>query len=135
MEVTITNDEIVIKLQKTEHKELFDRVPVMRDVKAYFEYLLRLDKSLNGTDDVLNGFPNAESYEESIKKMSKEELIKEKEELLDEIFSYIEYINSLVPEEYTCTTYDYDLEFIPEDNAIAYLKLEADKLATLIKYL
>ena len=43
MEVKVTNDEIIVTLNKKDHKNLFDRVPVMRDVKAYFEYLLDLD--------------------------------------------------------------------------------------------
>ena len=32
MEVNVTNDEIVIKLNKKDHKNLFERVPGMRDV-------------------------------------------------------------------------------------------------------
>lgn len=135
MEVSVTNDEIVIKLSKKDHKNLFDRVPVMRDVKAYFEYLLDLDYQLNGTDSQLNGYPIAESFAESLKTMSDEELEKTKEEILQDIYNHVNYIFDAVPEEYTYTMYDYDLAFIAEDDSVAYLKLATDKLRALLAYL
>lgn len=135
MEVSVTNDEIVIKLSRKDHKNLFDRVPVMRDVKAYFEYLLDLDYQLNGTDSQLNGYPIAESFAESLKTMSDEELEKTKEEILQDIYNHVNYIFDAVPEEYTYTMYDYDLAFIAEDDSVAYLKLATDKLRALLAYL
>ncbi len=135
MEVNVTNDEIVIKLNKKDHKNLFDRVPVMKDVKAYFEYLLDLDYQLNGTDSQLNGYPIAESFAESLKTMSDEELEKTKEEILQDIYNHVNYIYDAVPEEYTYTMYDYDLAFIAEDDSVAYLKLATDKLKALLAYL
>ena len=134
MEVNVTNDEIVIKLSKKDHKRLFERVPVMRDVKAYFEYLLDLDYQLNGTDSQLNGYPIAESFASSLEKMSEEELKKVKEEILQDIYNHINYIYDAVPEEYTYTMYDYDLAFIAEDDSVAYLKLAADKLKALLAF-
>ncbi len=135
MEVNVTNDEIVIKLNKKDHKNLFDRVPVMRDVKAYFEYLLDLDYQLNGTDSQLNGYPIAESFAESLKTMSDKELEKTKEDILQDIYNHVNYIYDAVPEEYTYTMYDYDLAFIAEDDSVAYLKLATDKLKALLAYL
>ena len=135
MEVSVTNDEIVIKLNKKDHKNLFDRVSVMRDVKAYFEYLLDLDYQLNGIDSQLNGYPVAESFAESLKTMSDEELEKTKEEILQDIYNHVNYIYDAVPEEYTFTMYDYDLAFIAEDDSVAYLKLVTDKLKALMAYL
>ena len=135
MEVSVTNNEIVIKLNKKDHKNLFDRVPVMRDIKAYFEYLLDLDYQLNGTDSQLNGYPVAESFAESLKTMSDEELEKTKEEILQDIYNHVNYIYDAVPEEYTFTMYDYDLAFIAEDDSVAYLKLVTDKLKALLAYL
>lgn len=135
MEVNVTNDEIVIKLSKKDHKRLFDRVPVMRDVKAYFEYLLDLDYQLNGTDSQLNGYPIVESFAATLEKMSDEELKKAKEEILQDIYNHINYIYDAVPEEYTYTMYDYDLAFIAEDDSVAYLKLAADKLKALLAFI
>lgn len=135
MEVNVTNDEIVIKLSKKDHKRLFDRVPVMRDVKAYFEYLLDLDYQLNGTDSQLNGYPIVESFEATLEKMSDEELKKVKEDILQDVYNHINYIYDAVPEEYTYTMYDYDLAFIAEDDSVAYLKLAADKLRALLAFI
>ena len=135
MEVNVTNDEIVIKLNKKDHKNLFDRVPVMRDVKAYFEYLLDLDYQLNGTDSQLNGYPIAESFAQTLEKMSDEELEKAKDEILQDIYNHVNYIYDAVPEEYTYTMYDYDLAFIAEDDSVAYLKLATDKLKALLAFL
>ena len=135
MEVNVTNDEIVIKLSKKDHERLFDRVPVMRDVKAYFEYLLDLDYQLNGTDSQLNGYPIVESFAATLEKMSDEELKKVKEEILQDVYNHINYIYDAVPEEYTYTMYDYDLAFIAEDDSVAYLKLAADKLKALLAFI
>ena len=135
MEVNVTNDEIVIKLNKKDHKNLFDRVPVMRDVKAYFEYLLDLDYQLSGTDSQLNGYPIAESFAQTLEKMSDEELEKAKDEILQDIYNHVNYIYDAVPEEYTYTMYDYDLAFIAEDDSVAYLKLATDKLKALLAFL
>ena len=135
MEVKVTSDEIIVTLNKKDHKNLFDRVPVMRDVKAYFEYLLDLDYQLNGDDGLLNGFPNVESFTNSLSKMSDEELEKTKKELLSELFTYVTYAYDAVPEEYTFTMYDYDLEFIAENDTIAYLKYTSEKLKALLLFL
>ena len=135
MEVKVTNDEIIVTLNKKDHKNLFDRVPVMRDVKAYFEYLLDLDYQLNGDDGLLNGFPNVESFTNSLDKMSDEELEKAKKELLNELFTYVTYAYDAIPEEYTFTMYDYDLEFIAENDTIAYLKYTSEKLKALLSFL
>ena len=135
MEVKVTNDEIVIALNKKDHKNLFDRVPVMRDVKAYFEYLLDLDYQLNGTDSQLNGYPIAESFAQTLEKMSDDELKKTKDEILQDIYNHVNYIYDAVPEEYTYTMYDYDLAFIAEDDSVAYLKLATDKLKALLAFL
>ena len=135
MEVKVTSDEIIVTLNKKDHKNLFDRVPVMRDVKAYFEYLLDLDYQLNGDDGLLNGFPNVESFTNSLSKMSDEELKKTKKELLSELFTYVTYAYDAVPEEYTFTMYDYDLEFIAENDTIAYLKYTSEKLKALLLFL
>lgn len=135
MEVKVTNDEIVITLNKKDHKNLFDRVPVMRDVKAYFEYLLDLDYQLNGTDSQLNGYPIAESFAQTLEKMSDDELKKTKDEILQDIYNHVNYIYDAVPEEYTYTMYDYDLAFIAEDDSVAYLKLATDKLKALLAFL
>ena len=135
MEVNVTNDEIVIKLNKKDYKNLFDRVPVMRDVKSYFEYLLDLDYQLNGTDSQLNGYPIAESFAQTLEKMSDEELEKAKDEILQDIYNHVNYIYDAVPEEYTYTMYDYDLAFIAEDDSVAYLKLATDKLKALLAFL
>lgn len=135
MEVKVTSDEIIVTLNKKDHKNLFDRVPVMRDVKAYFEYLLDLDYQLNGDDGFLNGFPNVESFTNSLSKMSDEELEKTKKELLSELFTYVTYAYDAVPEEYTFTMYDYDLEFIAENDTIAYLKYTSEKLKALLLFL
>ena len=135
MEVKVTNDEIAITLNKKDHKNLFDRVPVMRDVKAYFEYLLDLDYQLNGTDSQLNGYPIAESFAQTLEKMSDDELKKTKDEILQDIYNHVNYIYDAVPEEYTYTMYDYDLAFIAEDDSVAYLKLAIDKLKALLAFL
>ena len=135
MEVKVTNDEIIVTLNKKDHKNLFDRVPVMRDVKAYFEYLLDLDYQLNGDDGLLNGFPNVESFTNSLDKLSDEELEKTKKELLNELFTYVTYAYDAIPEEYTFTMYDYDLEFIAENDTIAYLKYTSEKLKALLLFL
>ena len=135
MEVKVTDDEIIVTLNKKDHKNLFDRVPVMRDVKAYFEYLLDLDYQLNGDDGLLNGFPNVESFTNSLDKMSDEELEKAKKELLNELFTYVTYAYDAIPEEYTFTMYDYDLEFIAENDTIAYLKYTSEKLKALLSFL
>ena len=135
MEVKVTNDEIIVTLNKKDHKNLFDRVPVMRDVKAYFEYLLDLDYQLNGTDSQLNGYPVAESFAQTLEKMSDEDLRKAKDEILQDIYNHVNYIYDAVPEEYTYTMYDYDLAFIAEDDSVAYLKLATDKLKALLAFL
>ena len=136
MEVKTNNDEIVIKLSKKDHKQLFSRVPVMKDVKAYFEYLLDLDVQLNGSDNaVLNGCQNVESFKESLKGMDCDELNKSKDELLKDIYNYVDYIYDAVPSEYTYTSYSDELDFIPEDDSIAYLKLTTEKLKALLNYL
>lgn len=135
MEVSVTNNEIVIRLNKKDHKNIFDRVPVMRDVKAYFEYLLDLDYQLNGTDNQLNAYPIAESFAESLKMMNDIELEKVKEEILQDIYNHVNYIYDAIPNEYTFTMYDYDLTFIAEDDSIAYLKLATEKLKILLTYL
>lgn len=135
MEVKVTSDEIIVTLNKKNHKNLFDRVPVMRDVKAYFEYLLDLDYQLNGDDGHLNGFPNVESFTNSLSKMSDEEIEKTKKELLSELFTYVTYAYDAVPKEYTFTMYDYDLEFIAENDTIAYLKYTSEKLKALLLFL
>lgn len=135
MEINVTNDEIVIKLSKKDHKNLFNRVPVMKDAKAYFEYLLDLDYQLNGTDDQLNGYPTADSFAQSLEKMSDEELEKAKEDILNDIYNHVNYIYDAVPEEYTYTMYDYDLAFIAEDDSVAYLKLATDKLKVILQFL
>ena len=135
MEVKVTNDEIVITLNKKDHKYLFDRVPVMRDVKAYFEYLLDLDYQLNGTDSQLNGYSIVESFVQTLEKMSDDELKKTKDEILQDIYNHVNYIYDAVPEEYTYTMYDYDLAFIAEDDSVAYLKLATDKLKALLAFL
>ena len=135
MEVKVTDDEIIVTLNKKDHKNLFDRVPVMRDVKAYFEYLLDLDYQLNGDDGLLNGFPNVESFTNSLDKMSDEELEKTKKELLNELFTYVTYAYDAIPEEYTFTMNDYDLEFIAENDTIAYLKYTSEKLKALLSFL
>lgn len=135
MEVKVTDDEIIVTLNKKDHKNLFDRVPVMRDVKAYFEYLLDLDYQLNGDDGLLNGFPNVELFTNSLDKMSDEELEKTKKELLNELFTYVTYAYDAIPEEYTFTMYDYDLEFIAENDTIAYLKYTSEKLKALLSFL
>ena len=135
MEVKVTDDEIVVRLSKKDHKQLFDRVPVMRDVQASFEYLLDLDYQLNGDDGLLNGFPNVESFEESLKKMADEEIEKTKKDLLNDLYTYVNYTKDSVPEEYTFTMYDYDLIFIAENDTIAYLKYTADKLKALFAFI
>ena len=135
MEVKVTDDEIIVTLNKKDHKNLFDRVPVMRDVKAYFEYLLDLDYQLNGTDSQLNGYPVAESFAQTLEKMSDEDLRKAKDEILQDIYNHVNYIYDAVPEEYTYTMYDYDLAFIAEDDSVAYLKLATDKLKVLLAFL
>ena len=136
MEVKTTNDEIIIKLSKKDHKQLFSRVHVMKDVKAYFKYLLDLDYQLNGSDDAEQyGHQNVESFEMSLKDMGDTELNKQKDELLKDIYNYVDYIYDAVPEEYTFTTFDDGLVFIPEDDSIAYLKLTTDKLKALLNHL
>ena len=135
MEVEVANEEIVIRLPKKDHKQLFERIPVMRNVKAYFEYLLDLDYQLNGTDSQLNGYQIAESFAQTLEKMSDEDLEKTKEEILQDIYNHVNYIYDAVPEEYTFTTYDYDLAFIAEDDSVAYLKLATDKLKALMNFL
>lgn len=136
MEVKSTNEEIIIKLSKKDHKQLFSRVSVMKDVKAYFEYLLDLDVQLNGSDNaVLNGYQNVESFKESLKRMDCDELNKSKDELLKDIYNYVDYIYDAVPSEYTYTSYSDELDFIPEDDSIAYLKLTTDKLKALLNHL
>ena len=134
MEINVTKDEITIKLAKKDHEKLFDRVPVMRDVKAYFEYLLNLDYQLNGDGSLLNGFQNLESFKESLSSMDDSEIKKVKEDLLSDLFAYVDYASDAIPEEYTFTSYDYDLVFISEDDTIAYLKYTADKLKALIGF-
>ncbi len=136
MEVKTNNDEIIIKLSKKDHKQLFSRAPVMKDVKAYFKYLLDLDYQLNGSDNTEQyGHQNVESFEMSLKDMGDTELNKQKDELLKDIYNYVDYIYDAVPEEYTFTTFDDGLVFIPEDDSIAYLKLTTDKLKALLNYL
>lgn len=136
MEVKTNNDEIIIKLSKKEDKQLFSRVPVMKDVKAYFKYLLDLDYQLNGSDNTEQyGHQNVESFEMSLKEMGDTELNKQKDELLKDLYNYVDYIYDAVPEEYTFTTFDDGLVFIPEDDSIAYLKLTTDKLKALLNYL
>ena len=136
MEVKTNNDEIIIKLSKKDHKQLFSRVPVMKDAKAYFKYLLDLDYQLNGSDNTEQyGHQNVESFEMSLKDMGDTELNKQKDELLKDIYNYVDYIYDAVPEEYTFTTFDDGLVFIPEDDSIAYLKLTTDKLKALLNYL
>lgn len=135
MEVNVTNDEIIIKLSKKDHKRIFDRASVMKDVKTYFEYLLDLDYQLNGSGDQLNGYPVVESFTQTLDKMSDDELEKTKEEILQDIYNHVNYIYDAVPEEYTYTTYDYDLEFIAENDSVAYLKLATEKLKALSVFL
>ncbi len=136
MEVKTNNDEIIIKLSKKDHKQLFSRVPVVKDVKAYFKYLLDLDYQLNGSDDTEQyGHQNVESFEASLKDMGDTEINKQKDELLKDIYNYVDYIYDAVPEEYTFTMFDDGLVFIPEDDSIAYLKLTTDKLKALLNYL
>lgn len=136
MEVKTNNDEIIIKISKKDHKQLFSRAPVMKDVKAYFKYLLDLDYQLNGSDNTEQyGHQNVESFEMSLKDMGDTELNKQKDELLNDIYNYVDYIYDSVPQEYTFTTFDDGLVFIPEDDSIAYLKLTTDKLKALLNYL
>ena len=45
------------------------------------------------------------------------------------------YAYDAVPEEYTFTMYDYDLEFIAENDTIAYLKYTSEKLKALLSFL
>ncbi len=136
MEVKTNNDEIIIKLSKKDHKQLFSRAPVMKDVKAYFEYLLDLDVQLNGSDNTEQyGHQNVESFKESLKRMDSLSLNKQKDDLLKDIYNHVDYIYDAVPEEYTFTTFDDGLVFIPEDDSIAYLKLTTDKLKALLNYL
>ncbi len=136
MEVKTNNDEIVIKLSKKDHKQIFDRISVVKDVKAYFEYLLDLDVQLNGSDNTnQNGYQSVESFKDSLKGMDEESLNKIKDDLLNDVYNYVDYIYDAVPEEYTYTVYDDGLVFIPEDDTLAYLKLTTDKLKALLKYL
>ncbi len=136
MEVKTNNDEIIIKLSKKDHKQLFDRIAVTKDVKAYFEYLLDLDVQLNGSSNTQqNGYQNIDSFKASLKAMNIDSLNKQKNELLNDVYNYVDYIYDAVPKKYTYTAYDDNLVFIPEDDSIAYLKLTADKLKALLNYL
>lgn len=133
MNVKTTENKITIEIEKSEYKDLFERVPVMNNPKAYFEYLLKLDFQLNGSDSEFIGYDNLEHYEYFARKWNLDKIKRVEKKVVKEILSSIDDLNDFIPEEYKFNTYDKRYTFISDDDLVSYLKYSADRLRILLR--
>lgn len=133
MNVKTTENKITIEIEKSEYKDLFERVPVMNNPKAYFEYLLKLDFQLNGSDGEFIGYDNLEHYEYFARKWNLDKIKRVEKKVVKEILSSIDDLNDFIPEEYKFNTYDKRYTFISDDDLVSYLKYSADRLRILLR--
>lgn len=133
MNVKTTENKMTIEIEKSEYKDLFERVPVMKNPKAYFEYLLKLDFQLNGNDSEFIGYDNLEHYEYFARKWNLDKIKRVEKKIVKEILSSIDDLNDFIPEEYKFNTYDKRYTFISDDDLVSYLKYSADRLRILLR--
>jgi len=133
MNVKTTENKMTIEIEKSEYKDLFERVPVMNNPKAYFEYLLKLDFQLNGSDSEFIGYDNLEHYEYFARKWNLDKIKRVEKKIVKEILSSIDDLNDFIPEEYKFNTYDKRYTFISDDDLVSYLKYSADRLRILLR--
>lgn len=133
MNVKTTENKMTIEIEKSEYKDLFERVPVMNNPKVYFEYLLKLDFQLNGSDSEFIGYDNLEHYEYFARKWNLDKIKRVEKKIVKEILSSIDDLNDFIPEEYKFNTYDKRYTFISDDDLVSYLKYSADRLRILLR--
>ena len=134
MKVTHDNDTITLTIEKKEYPHIFDKYQAMKDLETYFDYVLDLDAILNGDDGTLCGYPNIESFKESLAKMSSEDIAKEKKESFNLLVDYVDILYKAIPPQYFYSMEEYDLVFIPDNCIIEWLKYNADKLRLLLEH-
>lgn len=134
METKITENKITIEFSKEEDNNLFDRAIIAKDPKAYFEYLLKLDYTLNGDDsDVLIGYDNIEHFEYFAKKWNYSKIKRTQQKILKDMLSSIDLLNKLIPEEYRFVLYDCRYTFFADNDLMSSLKYATDRLRILLK--
>lgn len=119
------NEKLVISLDKTEDKEIFERVYTTQP-KAFFEYLFKLDKFLNGTDndqDVLTG-----EEEKSFADMGDAELLTSHSSYLQSMRKRIDGIINIIPKDCFNAFILDDQYNASEDENIIHLCHECEKL-------
>lgn len=134
METKITENKITIEFTKEEDKNLFDRAIIVEDPKAYFEYLLKLDYTLNGDDsDVIIGYDNIEHFEYFAKKWNYSKIKRTQQKILKDMLTSIDLLNKSIPDEYRFNLYDCRYTFFADNDLMSSLKYAADRLRILLK--
>ncbi len=134
METKITENKITIEFTKEEDKNLFDRPIIGEDPKAYFEYLLKLDYTLNGDDsDIIKGYDNIEHFEYFAKKWDYSKIKRTQIKIIKGMLSSIDFIDKSIPEEYRFNSYDCRYTFFADNDLMSSLKYAADRLRILLK--
>lgn len=126
--------KLSITISKEKSKDLYDYVR-WHNKPGYLEHLINLEKTLYGTDDLMIGH-QPKKIDKNIEKMSQKDLIKAEDDAIDYIAKCIRCITELIPEEYKLSGYDENgVFYVPDDDFIFNMNLEAEKLLKIRKVL
>ena len=134
-----TSNELVISktISKDINAALFNRVSSFETTDQYIDYVIDLEMSLNGTNQIINGYETAETYLDNKENLSKDKIVEETQSILNEVVELVSSIANLEPDNVKESGYDATtgLMFIPEDNVIQYVKMQLDKVVGLVNIL
>lgn len=118
---------------KENNPNAYDRIKWFNNENEYLDYLMILDLTINGTDQIINGYEPVYKFIEKRTNYDPLKINEEIDKLLKEIGTNLQWIISIEPKHARASGIEggTDMLYTPEDDTVHYTKYLVDKVVGL----